>query len=308
MQAAVTSSGLAGSTESSSSAVNWGPVIAGAFAASALTFILMVLGSGLGLTMVSPWSGQSAGAVTFAASAAVWLVVVQWLSSGVGGYLTGRLRTKWVDVHTDETFFRDTAHGLLAWALATLLVVGIMGSAISSLVGAGTQAVATVAAGAATGGAAGAAGAAGADTGTSTEGATSYFVDSLFRPTDPARLAAPGTEGNAAAASEASRILINSAAAGQISDPDRDYLARLIAARAGIPEEEARTRIETVMAQVNQAKVTAQEAADTARKGAATFALVTALSMLIGAFIAAVAAAIGGRQRDEEQDALILTR
>lgn len=304
MQAVVTASGLTGSTESSSSAVNWGPVIAGAFAASALTFILMVLGSGLGLTMVSPWSGQSAGAVTFAASAAVWLVVVQWLSSGVGGYLTGRLRTKWVDVHTDETFFRDTAHGLLAWALATLLVVGVMGSAVSSLVGAGTQAVATVAAGAATGGAAGAAG---ADTGISADGATSYFVDTLFRPTDPARLAA-GTEGNATATSEASRILINSAAAGQISDPDRDYLARLIAARAGIPEEEARTRIETVMAQVNQAKVTAQEAADTARKGAATFALVTALSMIIGAFIAAVAAAIGGRQRDEEQDALILTR
>lgn len=308
MQAAVTSAGLAGSTESSSSAVNWGPVIAGAFAAAALTFILMVLGSGLGLTMVSPWSGQSAGAVTFAASAAVWLVVVQWLSSGVGGYLTGRLRTKWVDVHTDETFFRDTAHGLLAWALATLLVVGILGSAVSSIVGAGTQAVATVAAGAATGGAAGAAGAAGADTGTSAEGATSYFVDSLFRPTDPARLAAPGNEGSAAATSEASRILINSAAAGQITDPDRDYLARLIAARAGIPEEEARTRIETVMAQLNQAKVTAQEAADTARKGAATFALVAALSMLVGAFIAAVAAAIGGRQRDEEQDALILTR
>jgi hypothetical protein len=305
MQAAVTSSGLTGSTESSSSAVNWGPVIAGAFAASALTFILMVLGSGLGLTMVSPWSGQSAGATTFAVSAAVWLVVVQWLSSGVGGYLTGRLRTKWVDVHTDETYFRDTAHGLLAWALATLLVVGIMGSAVSSLVGAGTQAVATVAAGAATGGAAGAAGAASSD---STDGATSYFVDSLFRPTDPARLAAPGTEGNAAAASEASRILINSAAAGQITDPDRDYLARLIAARAGIPEEEARTRVETVMAQINQAKVTAQEAADTARKGAATLALVTALSMIIGAFIAAVAAAIGGRQRDEEQDALILTR
>lgn len=305
MQTAVASTGLAAPTESSSSAVNWGPVIAGAFAASTLTFILMVLGSGLGLTMVSPWSGESAGATTFAVTTAVWLVVVQWLSSGVGGYLTGRLRTKWVNIHTDETYFRDTAHGFLAWAVATLLVAGILGSAISGIVGAGTQAVATVAAGAATGGAAGAAGASD-DTSASGDGAMSYFVDTLFRPTDPNRLAAP--ENNAVAASEASRILVNSAAAGQITDADRDYLARLIAARAGIPEEEARTRIEQVMAQVNDAKVAAQQAADTARKAGATFALVTALSLIVGAFIASVAAAIGGRQRDEDPDLVAITR
>ena len=123
--------------ESSSSAVSWGAIIAGAFAAATLTFILMLLGSGLGLTMVSPWSNESASVTTFAVSTAIWLVIVQWLSSGLGGYLTGRLRTKWVGIHTDETFFRDTAHGFMAWALATLLVVFVLGSALSSAIGTG---------------------------------------------------------------------------------------------------------------------------------------------------------------------------
>jgi len=120
------------SIESSSSAVSWGPIVAGAFAASTLTLILMLLGSGLGLTMVSPWSNEGASVTIFAVSTAIWLVVIQWLSSAAGGYLTGRLRTKWVGIHTDETFFRDTAHGFMAWALATLLVVLVLGSALVS--------------------------------------------------------------------------------------------------------------------------------------------------------------------------------
>ena len=83
------------STESLPSAVSWGPIVAGAFAASTLTLILMLLGSGLGLTMVSPWSNEGASVTTFAVSTAIWLIVVQWLSSGAGGDPSGRLRTKW---------------------------------------------------------------------------------------------------------------------------------------------------------------------------------------------------------------------
>ena len=147
---------VAAPVESSSSAVSWGSIIAGAFAAATLTFMLMLLGSGLGLTMVSPWSNESASITTFAVSTAIWLVIVQWLSSGLGGYLTGRLRTKWVGIHTDETFFRDTAHGFMAWALATLLVVSVLGSALSSVIGTGVQAASTVASGAALGASAGA--------------------------------------------------------------------------------------------------------------------------------------------------------
>jgi len=286
------------SVESSAPAVNWGPIVAGAFAASTLTFILMLLGSGLGLTMVSPWSNDGASVTTFAVTTAVWLVIVQWLSSGVGGYLTGRLRTKWVGVHTDETFFRDTAHGFLAWALATMLVVFVLGSALTSAIGTGVQAASTVASGAALGASAGAT--ANTDAGDAS-GATSYFVDTLFRPADPARLNAPGADGDAAAAAQASRILVASAAAGEVSPDDKTYLGQLVAARTGLSEADATARVDAVLAQIEQAKTTAQEAADTARKAGATFALLSALSLIIGAFIASVAAAIGGRQRDDEE-------
>src|SRR5437868_537733 len=106
--------------EASKPAVVWGPIFAGAFAAVVATVVLMLLGSGLGLTLISPWSGEGVSLTTIATSTAIWLVIVQWLSAALGGYLSGRLRTKWVGVHTDEVFFRDTAHGFMAWAVATL--------------------------------------------------------------------------------------------------------------------------------------------------------------------------------------------
>jgi hypothetical protein len=293
------------SEESASSAINWGPIVAGALAASTLTFILMLVGSGIGLTMVSPWSGESAGLTTVAVSTAVWLVVVQWLSSAAGGYLTGRLRTRWVGVHTDETYFRDTAHGFLAWALATLLVVFVLGSALTAVIGGGVQAASSVASGAATAASAGAASAGGSSTASD---ATGYFVDSLFRPADPARLAAPGAEGNAEAAAQASRILVEGAAAGQIPDEDKTYLAQLVAARTGLSEADAKARVDTVLAKAEDARTKAQQAADTARKASATFALVGALSLVIGAFIASVAAALGGMQRDEDEAVFVSER
>lgn len=284
-------------TESSSSAVSWEPIIAGAFAASTLTFILMLLGSGLGLSIVSPWSGAGASATTFAVSTAVWLVVVQWLSSGVGGYLTGRLRTKWVGVHTDETYFRDTAHGFLAWALATLLVAGVLGSALSAALSSGVQAVSTVAAGAATGASAGA-----ATKGGGAFDSTSYYVDALFRPADLTKLAAANPESDAAATAQASRILLASAAnGGEVTADDSAYLTQLVASRTGLSEADAKARVDTMIAKVKDTKIKAKQAADTARKATATFALVGALSMVIGAFISSVAALLGGRQRDDEE-------
>jgi len=303
MQSTLSAVDVSASTESSATAVSWGPIIAGAFAASTLTFILMLLGSGLGLSMVSPWSGSGASVTTFAVSTAIWLVIVQWLSSGVGGYLAGRLRTKWVGIHTDEVYFRDTAHGFLAWALATLLVVGVLGSALSAALGSGVQAASTVASGVAMGASAGASANAGS---ASTDNATSYLVDSLFRPADPSKLAAAGPDGNAAAVGQASRILIASASAGEISADDKTYLSQLVAARTGLSEADAKARVDALVAKVEDAKVKAKQVADTARKGSATFALLGALSLVIGAFIASAAAALGGRQRDEEE-ALFLT-
>ncbi|TPK89167.1 hypothetical protein [Mesorhizobium sp. B2-4-17] len=305
MQSTLSAVDVPVSTESSASAISWGPIIAGAFAASTLSFMLMLLGSGLGLTMVSPWSGSGASITTFAVSSAIWLVVVQWLSSGVGGYLAGRMRTKWVDIHTDEVFFRDTAHGFLAWALATLLVVGVLGSALTSILGSGVQAASTVVSGAAMGASAGAAGNAGS---ASADNATSYFVDSLFRPADPSKLAAANPQNDAAAASQASRILIASAAAGEISADDKTYLSQLVAARTGLSEADAKARVDAILAKAQDAKVKAKQAADTARKASATFALLGALSLVVGAFIASAAAALGGRQRDEEEAVFLTSR
>ncbi|TIS94908.1 hypothetical protein [Mesorhizobium sp.] len=297
MQSTLLAADVSASTESSAPAVNWGPIIAGAFAASTLTFILMLLGSGLGLTMVSPWSGAGVSVTTFAASTAVWLVVVQWLSSGVGGYLAGRLRTKWVGIHTDEVFFRDTAHGFLAWALATLLVAGVLGSALSAVLGSGVQAASTVASGAAMGASAGAS----ANASGAIDNTTSYFVDLLFRPADPSKLAGANPQNDAAVAAQASRILVASAAASEVSADDNAYLTKLVAARTGLSEADAKARVDGMIAKVKDEKVKAQQAADTARKASATFALLGALSLIVGAFIASTAAALGGRQRDDEE-------
>ena len=122
------------SVESSASAVEWGAIFAGGITAMGVTLILLTLGPGLGLTAVSPWSFRNPSPAGFGTAAAIWLVITQWLSSAFGGYLTGRLRKKWVGIRTDEVLFRDTAHGLLAWALATLIMAALvtLGSATAA--------------------------------------------------------------------------------------------------------------------------------------------------------------------------------
>ncbi|MGO8502860.1 hypothetical protein AB9F35_15370 [Rhizobium leguminosarum] len=297
MSLSMTGSGeIATPVESSKSAMTWGPIFGGAAAAIGVTLILLLLGSGVGLTMVSPWSGQSSSLGTVGVTAAIWLVVVQWLSSGLGGYITGRLRTKWAAVHTDEVFFRDTAHGFISWALATIFVAGFLASSLTSLAGAGAQAV---------GSAATAAGTAASSTASAADLPTAYFTDALLRP-EQARAGA--TSDDTAATAEVSRILLNGAAAGQIPDDDKAYLATIVSARTGLSEADARTRVDTVLKRIDDAKVAAQKAADEARKAASTTALLGALSLLIGAFIASAAAALGGSQRDEEEDLLVTPR
>ena len=297
MSVSMTGSGeIATPVESSKSAMTWGPIFGGAAAAIGVTLILLLLGSGVGLTMVSPWSGQSSSLGTVGVTAAIWLVVVQWLSSGLGGYITGRLRTKWAAVHTDEVFFRDTAHGFISWALATIFVAGFLASSLTSLAGAGAQAV---------GSAATAAGTAASSAASTADLPTAYFTDALLRP-EQARAGA--TSDDTAATAEVSRILLNGAAAGQIPDDDKAYLATIVSARTGLSEADARTRVDTVLKRIDGAKVAAQKAADEARKAASTTALLGALSLLIGAFIAAAAAAFGGSQRDEEEDLIVTSR
>jgi hypothetical protein len=250
--------------ESLVSAVSWRSILAGAAAAAASSLILLALGAGLGLAAISPWARTGVSATSFSVGAGVWLLITQWLSSGVGGFVTGRLRTKWVRVHTHEIFFRDTAHGFLTWATASLLVAYVVASAV----GTGTQAAATAGSGDPPG----------------TSAAMAYDVDTLFRGQKPEALSPQ-------AHAEAARILATGAH-GDVSAADRAYLAQLITARAGVPPAEATKRVDDT---ITHEKVVA----DAARKAASMAGFFTAISMLVGAFIASVAAAYGGRVRDE---------
>ncbi len=123
-----------GEEEAVGSAVSWAAVLAGAFVASAFSIALLALGAALGLGSVSPWSNNNASATTFGILAAVWLIAVQLFSSGIGGYLAGRLRTRWVGVHTHEVYFRDTAHGLIVWGVGAVISAMLLSSAVSSAI------------------------------------------------------------------------------------------------------------------------------------------------------------------------------
>jgi len=269
------------SEEAYASAVSWGAIIGGAVAAVAFTLLLVTLGAGIGLSSVSPWSSANPSATTFTLLTAVWLIIVQWLSSGLGGYLAGRLRTKWAGLHTQEVYFRDMAHGFLAWALASVLVAMVATSAISSAVSTAGSAVSSVAGGASQ--------AAASQAGPSTQ----YLADTLFRADQPKPDASPQQ-----ATGEAGRILARSVANGSLEPGDRTYLAKLVATRTGLPQLDAEKRVDDVVAQMKAAEEKAKEAADAARKATAKTAFYVFFSMLIGAFIASAAGAIGGRERD----------
>lgn len=274
---------LDGPIEASKSAVSWAAILAGSVGAVSATIILLTLGAGLGFASISPWTHSGASATTVGALAAVWFIVVQWLSAGLGGYLTGRLRTKWVGTHTHEVFFRDTAHGFVTWAVATLILAIVLAGAALATTGAGVRAAAMVGGGAAQG-------ATGSPHGRATVGA--YDVDMLFRSAHSD--ANPTNDGHA----EAMRILEKGLSAGDVSAADRSYLAEQVAGRTGISQDDAQKRVDDVIAQVKAADLKALEAADAARKAAAKASILTALAMLIGAFIACAAAALGGHERD----------
>ena len=255
--------------EASEPAVSWPAILAGTAVAIATSLVLLALGSGLGLALISPWANSGASAGAFTTVAAIWIIVVQWISAGFGGYITGRLRSKWADTHTHEVFFRDTAHGFVTWSLATFVVAILVASATSWMI------------------------AEGADTAAAQTATTlgPYDVDTLFR----------GAQSHSSATderAEATRILAKGISAGEVPGEDRSYLANLIATRTGISQAGAQKRIDDVVARVKGADVKVRQAADAARKGAAAASLATALAMVIGAFVACAAAALGGHERN----------
>jgi hypothetical protein len=258
-------------SEAHSSGVSWGAVIGGAFVAAAFYLILLALGAGLGLSAVSPWSNVGASASTVGTLAIIWLIFIEIVASSLGGYLTGRLRTKWALIHTDEVYFRDTANGFLAWAVALVISVTLLASAATSMVGR----VAQLAALSETTG-----------TATSATDPNGYFVDTLFRSD---RLGPESKDPSVQA--EAGRIFANALRQNQMPTADQTYLGRLVAARTGISQSEAEKRVSDVIADARQTE-------DTARKATAHLLLWFFLALLMGAFSASYAATIGGRQRD----------
>jgi hypothetical protein len=280
------------------SAVSWGSIAAGAVTISAVTLPLLALGAGLGLSSISPWTDTGVSAATFKVAAGIYLVVVAVMASAIGGYLAARLRTKWIGAHSNEAFFRDTAHGFIAWAFATLISAGLLGAATTHLLG----------------GAVSGAGAAASQAAVNVN-PSQVYVDRLFRRdaasqansgagTD-AGAANPNANG-AAASSGAAAVPANGGAAraevlrlwssssvqnGGLSADDKAYVARLISAQTGLSQADAEKRVDDV---INQAKA----AADQARRGAAKLAFWMTAALLFGAFAASLAAVEGGQLRD----------
>src|SRR6185436_4169834 len=293
--------GTSGAVASGPSAVSWAAVFAGAAAACVLSLILMILGTGLGLSALSPWGNEGASAKTLGIGTGVWVIFMQLAASVLGGYIAGRLRTKWVSLHTEEVAFRDTAHGFLAWGVATLFTASLLTSTVSSIVSGGVQAGAQVAGGAASTAATAAASSAGANTSKAGNGSgpMDYMVDSLFR-------SPKGAKSNASpeqATTEVSRIFTNAIASGKLPEEDARYAGQLVAQRTGMSQAEAEKRVNETFnqtqAKLKEIETKAREAADAARKASAAAALALFISLLIGAFIASYSATIGGRQRDD---------
>lgn len=293
---------------STASAVSWAAIFAGATSAAALALILTMLGTGLGMASVSPWARTGISAETFGISAIIWLTLTQLLASAVGGYLAGRLRTKWTATDPDEVYFRDTAHGFLAWAVSALLTAALLTSAIGSIVSGGIQAGGAVAT--ATAGTAAAAGAEVAKYSSNNE-PTRYFMDSLFRrdinatPTTSPTLGISGAapeQSPAESAAEATRIFMNSIRKGPLPPQDVRYLGQVVAQQTGLTQPEAEQRVVDTYTQVqgklHEAETAAKEAADSARKTSIYASLWFFISLLIGAFTASYAATYGGRLRD----------
>jgi len=321
-------------------AVSWGAILAGAFAAAALSFVLLAIGAAFGLSVVSPWDfGRHPMAETAAAAgigAAIFLIVVHALSSGVGGYLAGRLRSKLSGLRGDETYFRDTAHGLVVWAVsavATVFLIGLIAAgAASGGVVLGTAGL--NAAGQAAGGAMAGAAPAWMEQARHDRDSIAYYVDSLFRPSRPSVAPAPAT-GSATGQADAGQAatspatpeagapmtspqagsnadqrgqrevvarLLRMGLDGEFQPEDKAYLVQVVAQQTGMPQAEVQKRVDEIIDRAKAAKANveqkAKEAADAARKAGMYTALWSAVAMLGGAFSAALAATWGGRARD----------
>lgn len=261
--------------EAYASGVSWAAVIAGAFVTAALALILLTLGTGLNLSMTpaTPTGDFKLGPGTI-----VWLIIIQIIASAMGGYLAGRLRTKWAAIHTDEVYFRDTAHGFLVWAVALVVTACFLASSASTMLAGSFRRSAEPGQMSASEG-----------PGQFNLEPNAYFIDSLFRSD---RAVPP--RGDLYTRTEAARIFTYSLRQNNLSLIDRTYLARVISAQTGLGQAAAENRVSQVFAEV-------QNAANANRRAFAHLSLWAFIALLIGAFSASLAATIGGKERDRVQ-------
>ena len=276
---------------------SWSAAIAGAFAATAVTFIIVALGSGIGLSFASPYgSGPSVTSLTIAA--AVWLVMAQTMGFAAGGYLAGRLRSPAYDGVIGETKFRDAAEGMVVWAIGVVAVAALAGALGFFAAGATAHVVAGM----------NSAPRSEPATTASTSAPTEYFVDLLFRPgpgaatangqrpaSDTVGIAPAGAQSalSSEARAEVNRILVRSVAQGRLDDNDRAYLAQVVAARTGLSPDEAQRRVAEV-------ETKARDAADKAAKAGAYLSFWNFIALLFGGTAATLAGMLGGSLRDAE--------
>ena len=255
--------------EPSVAGVSWAAVTAGAVVSCALTLLLLAFGVGLGLSVVSPWSGAGVSATTFKIGTGLYFIVIAMLSSSIGGYIAGRLRSRWVRVHSDEVYFRDTAHGFVTWAFASVLGAILLATPAANLVGSGLGAASQAASTA------------------SRSGPMDGYVDALLRPASPSAQA-QGTDGSR---DEMGRLFTSIRSGGELKANDREYVAKVVAARTGLSQADADKRTNDVITQI-------KADTDAARKATAQLAFWLAASLLLGAFCASLAATEGGELRD----------
>ena len=252
--------------EAAHSAVSWGAVAAGAFVTAALALILLALGAGAGLSSLSPWSNSGATPSTVGWGALIWIAIVEIVAASIGGYIAGRMRTKWVNLHTDEVYFRDTAHGFLVWAVALVATAAFLTSAAASMVGGENRARTA------------------ASRDEAIETANRYYIDSLFRPT-------AATAVDAATREEVGLIFAHALRQRELSTQDAHYIAELVAERAHLTTDAANARVADVFARD-------QQSLDATRKAVAHSLYWLFVALLLGAFCASVAATLGGKRRD----------
>jgi hypothetical protein len=243
------------------SAVSWGAILAGTAVAAATSLLLFALAAGLDLAVMFRAAARGAPPPSLTVTAGVALIVTQWVSACLGGYITGRLRTRWVGTHTHEVFFRDTAHGFITWCVATILMASGLASTAASLPGLRLPVADS---------SAGDAPARVVDTRDFADTAYPRFIVAEGLAAEPA-VTPPAEEGP-----------------GTLVLPDGPPLVE----RGAWPRERGTRGYARALDESGSGS------GDAARRDAAIGAILTALSMLVGAFMASVAAALGGRRRD----------